>query len=409
MLTFLDLQAEVKRRSIRDQSGTQYETAIKNAINSSLFRISREAPWRQMRRKAYFSTKTSYTTGSGAATVTSANTTVTVTGATFLTSGIEIGRRIKIGTSSTIFIIRQVTGETTVVLDKIFDAVSSTANSYEIYPQMEYNLPIQCGHRMFLWHENYGYPYKMEFMPDQDFFESGRDLTEKNVPTHYRMWGEDMVLKQITTPTTLSVFSTSSADTNKGITIFGKVGGYPDFEVVTTSASSGTTPVTSTKTFQEFERVAKNDSTTGRISIAASALTTNVFSVLLTGDSTAGILYKKIQIYPLPTEAFEINAYYYKDPYRLVSDGDIHELGQEFDESIILLSVSKIKAENSQTEAATFYTMWQDEMRSLRKTNMEKMDWFTTLKKPYESNGDMVVKNLQYRQAGSFYGPATRY
>ena len=262
---------------------------------------------------------------------------------------------------------------------------------------------------MFLWHEDYGYPYKMEYITDQDFFQTGYDMTDKNVPTHYRMWGEDMVLKQVSTPTTLSVFSTSTADTNKQITVFGKVGGYPDVEVITTSASSGTTAVVGTKTFQEIERVSKDASTTGRVSIAASATTNNVFAVMPTGDATGGILYKKIQLYPLPTEVFDVNIHYYKDPYRLVSDGDIHELGQEFDEAIILLSVAKIKAENSQQEAATFYTMWQEELRSLRRTNMDKLDFFPTMRKPFESNDDLVVKNLQYRQAGSYYGRATRY
>ena len=33
-----------------------------------------------------------------------------------------------------------------------------------------------------------------------------------------------------------------------------------------------------------------------------------------------------------------MNVKYYKDAYRLVNTGDVHDLGQDFDEAIILLS-----------------------------------------------------------------------
>ena len=49
MFTFIDLVNEVKRRATRDQGGTQFDTAIKNVVNTSLFRVAREAPWRQLR------------------------------------------------------------------------------------------------------------------------------------------------------------------------------------------------------------------------------------------------------------------------------------------------------------------------------------------------------------------------
>ena len=69
LYTFKDLQDEVKRRATRDQSGTTFDVAIKNIINTSLFRIGREALWRSLRRKGIVTTVTSYTTGSGAVSV----------------------------------------------------------------------------------------------------------------------------------------------------------------------------------------------------------------------------------------------------------------------------------------------------------------------------------------------------
>jgi len=407
-LTYLDLQNEVKRRATREQGGTQFDTAIKNIINTSLFRVCREALWRPLRRNATITTKTSYTTGTGYVSATSSSTTVNVLGATFITDGVEIGRRVKLSGDSDYFYVKQITGETSLVLDMQYSGTTTTSGTYEILPQAEYNLPVQCGHRAFLWHEDYGYPYLMGYVVDQDFYRTGLHLTEKNVPTNYRMWGENMAIKSVLTPTSIAVFSTSSNDTNLDVTIFGTSGGYPACETIKTSSVSGATVTTGITSFSEIERVVKSNSSQGRISVTASGNTSIVYAVIPHGDTTAGIQYKKVQIYPLPTRAFEIHVQYYKDPYRLVNDGDVHELGQEFDEAIILLSVAKIKAESSQTEASNFYSLYQDEIKSLRRTNVDKIDSFFKMRKPYGQN-DHVTGNLLYKQAGSYYGPASRY
>jgi len=408
--TFKDLQDEVKRRATMNQSGTTFDTAIKNIINTALFRTNREAPWRTMRRKTFFTTKTSYSTGTGAVSVTNNSTSVSVTGATLLTDGIVIGRFVKLGGSSQFFIIRTITSETAFTIDRVYDGTTSTTQTYEILPQEEYNLPVQAGHRMFMWHRDFGYPFKMVYVPDQEFFESGVDVTEKNTPTHYRMWGEDMVIEQLRAASVITVVSSNANDTNIGVTVFGTVSGYPDFEVVTTDASNGTTPVSGSKSFSSVERVVKNSTSVGRITATANSTNTTV-AVLPVGDTTAGILYRKVQFYPLPTRAFDTNVQYYKDPYRLVNDGDVHELGQDFDEAIILLATSKVKGETEiKTGTQTFFSFWQDEVKSLRRTNMDKIDWFPRLKRPKESRiaGARLHPNLMFRQVGPNFGPSHR-
>lgn len=402
MFTFSDLVAETKRRAIRDQSGTTFDTAVKNIINTSLFRISREAPWRGMRRKSYFDTVTSYSTGSGAATATTSSVNVTLTGATLITDDVHIDRSIKLSGSSDYFDIRSITGETTLTIDKLWGASTTTNMTYEIYPQAEYNLPVQAGHRMFLWHEDYGYPFQLDYLTEQEFVKDGYDRWEKGTPTAYTMWGEDMVKQQPKQSGRLTVFSTSSNDTTQTVTIFGTVGGYPAFENI---SCNGATAVTSSSLFSSVERVAKNGSSSGRIGVYADASTSTVVAIMPMGDTTAGIQYRKIKIHPLPDRVFPINVQYYKDPYRLVNDGDVHELGQEFDEAIILLSVAKIKAENSQAEAAGFYNMYLDELRSLKRINVDKMDWFPTLLRPKATVRDTSVRpNILFRQVGSEYG-----
>jgi hypothetical protein len=321
---------------------------------------------------------------------------------------VHTGRSIKFSGSGEYYDIRSITGNTTLTIDKIWSASTTTNMSWEILPQAEYNLPIQSGHRMFMWHEDYGYPYKLEYLTDQDFVEEGYDRTEKGTPTAYRMWGEDMVIEQPKQSGKLTVFSTSGADTNINITVFGVSGGYPSYEIITTN---GATVVTGSVLFSSVERVTKDASSSGRIGIYADAQTSTTVAVLPLGDTTGGILYRKVKLYPLPDSVFPINVQYYKDPYRLVNDGDVHEMGQDFDEAIILLSVAKLKAETNQTEASGFFNMFLDELRTLRRVNMDKIDWFPTLKRPGESsrNQGRVVKNLLYRQAGPLFGPAGRF
>lgn len=405
--TFKDLQDEVKRRAIRDQGGTQYNVTVANLINSSLFRIGREALFRQLRRTDRITTVTSYTTGTGAVSVTNGSKAFSVTGATFITDGIKIGRRINFGTSSNTFVIATITGEDSGTLTENYDGTTSTSTSYEILPQEEYNLPIQASHRMFLWHNDYGYPYQMEYVTDQSFRSAGIDDNTKGTPVLYRMWGEDMVIEQPYASSAMSMASTSASDTSFTVTIFGKVSGYPDYETLNIN---GTTTVNGSKTFDagSIERIVKSGSSVGRVTITANSGNTTV-AVLPVGDTTGGILYRKIQIWPLPDSVFDINVQYYKDPYRLVNDSDIHELGQEFDEAIILLSVAKIKYQDNQKEGDRFFSLYQDELKSLKRVNVDKIDHFEKLQKPNQSRSkDLLHRNVSYAQLGGNYGPIFR-
>ncbi|KKM14541.1 hypothetical protein LCGC14_1705100 [marine sediment metagenome] len=411
MYTFVDLQNEVKRRATRDQGGTQFDIATDNIINTSIFRISREAPWRVMRRRTHFRTKQRYEIGSGNATFNNNSSSIATSilfgpVSAFFDEGIRIGRRVKLSGDARFFIIRKVTAQNVLILDRNYSGTSTSTGTYKILGQCEYNLPVQAGHRMFMWHEEWGSPYKMDYITDQDYFDRGFFNTEEGIPIAYRMWGEDMTIEQPKDASVMRIASSASADKNVAINVFGTVSGFPDFETITTDNADGTTAVSGSKSFQTVERVVKSASTTGRITVDANSANT-IIAVLPVGDTTAGIFYRKIQLYPLPSSAFDMNVQYYKDPYRLVNDNDIHELGQDFDEAIILLSVSKVKGESEIKGAGSFFSFWQDEMNSLKRINADKIDWFPSLRKPREGRGHFsrVHPFLQHRQAGPFYGP----
>ena len=413
-MKFSDLKTEVKRRATRNQGGTQFDTASDNAVNSALFRTAREAPWRVLRRENTFNTETSVDGSSSAVTVSNASTSVTVSSETLITTnGVERGRLMTLSGSSLTYRISAISesgGDTSITLDTAYDGTTASDATYSILPKEEYILPIQASHRMFMWHNDFGYPYRLHYLTEQDFRARGLDDTTENTPTHYRMWGEDMVIEQPASASVITIASSSSSDTSIPVTVFGTVSGYPDYEIITTNSSDGTTSVAGSKSFTTVERIVKSSATVGRISATANSALVTV-AVLPVGNTTTGIIYRKVRLHPLPTRVFPIHVLFYKDPYRLVNDGDVHEMGDQFDEAIILLATAKVLFENGKREGDRFFQLWTDEVKSLRRTNVDKMDFFPSLKRPGDDSlrDPMIHPALSYRQLGGNYGPMGRF
>ena len=407
MFTFKDLQDEVKRRGNRDQGGTQFDTAVKNIINTTLFRISRDAYWKALRRQSAFDTVSEYSTGTGAASVTNDSATVTVTGATLETDLVNVGRYVELGGSNKIYQIETITSETAFTTNVAYDGTTDTAESYKIFGQHEYNSPVQAGKIALIWHEEDGFANVMDYVPRSEFLATGIVVPEGATPTHYTMWGENMTLIQPNQPKTIEVLSSSASDTSVAVTVFGTVSGYPDFEIITVT---GTSAVAGSKVFSSIERVVKAATSVGRITVQDSDINRAIV-VIPANDTTAGLMYKKIQLWPCPDSVFPVQVMYYKDPYRLVADGDVHELGHQFDEAIILLCVSKIKFESNQKEGDRWYNMYLDEVKTLKKDNADKLDWIPTLRRQRENpraSRSFLHRHLSYLQVGPNFGPAGR-
>lgn len=405
-LTFGDLQEEVKRRATRNQSGTAYDAAVKNLINFSLLRIANEAPWRALRRNSSFFTVGHFTTGTVSVDVGSKN--LTFSGANLITNGVKAGRRLRFddgGNSATLFTLATVTGENTATLNLAYDGNANVSGgTFKIYGQETYNLPIQTSRSAVLYHEAYNYPYVMGYVSDREFLETGMSFNTEDKPVLYRMWGEDCVMDQPQTPSVIKGVSSSAADTTVQVTVFGMVGGYPDQETLNIN---GTNAVTGTKTFQSIDRIAKDRSTAGLVTLTANTDSTTV-AVLPIGDSSGSIMYKKIQLFPPPNSIYEIKVLYYKEILRLVNDDDIHELGQDFDEAIILLATAKLEGEQSKQETSAFNAMFQEELKILRRKNADKLDWLPRLQRPGVRTRLGFHRYTRYMQVGSQFGPYVR-
>lgn len=408
-MNFSKMQDEVKRRGVRDQSGTTFDTATKNAINASLLRTAREALWRVLRSSNTLETVTSVDGSASTVSVTNASKTVTISSETLITTnGVGVGRIVGLSGSNLTYRISAISesgGDTVITLDIAYDGTTAANATYSILPQEEYNLPLRASHRLFMWHNDFGYPYKMNYITDQSFRDLGVDDTTEDTPTHYRMWGEDMVEEQPASASILTVSSSNSGDTSIPVTIFGAVAGYPDFETITTNSSNGTTTVNGAKQFSSVDRIVKNGDTDGPITVTSNSALVKV-TVIPAGNATDGMLRRKIQLWPLPDRVFPIHAQYYREPLMLSGNNDVHEMGVEFDEAIILLAVAKIKYENSQKEGDRFVSLWKDEIRSLRRTNVDKIDWLPRLQRPNQGmRGDSLVHpHLGLRQLGGNYG-----
>jgi hypothetical protein len=395
--TFSDITSEILRRGTRDQSGTQFTVAAANLANTALWTVARAARWRQLRREITFNTVAPYSDTTALATVVKNSASVTLPNANLYTNDITIGRYIKLTGSAKYYRIAQVNSATTLTLDQAFDGSSSTTSTYGILPQEYYTLPIQVGHEAFFWHRAYGYPLSLTYVPTQDFYQSGVLDVLTNVPLGYRMWGCDSSLEQPKQPGILSYVSTSASDNGISVTVFGTVNGYPDSETINLT---GTVSVTGTKSFSNIDRVSKNQLTIGLTKITADSGNT-VVGALPTGNTTTGPQYTKVQLYPLPYKAFPINCLYYKQVYKMVNAGDIHELGEEFDEAIILLATAKMKAEQNMTQdSANFMGLYNEELKTLKRVNVDKVDYYPKLQAPKGNYWNAWTGGLRYAQVG---------
>ena len=403
MFTFSELQTEVLRGATRENSGTTFTTAAKNAINRALYIISRIARWRSLRRgPSTITTITSYTEGSGAVAATADSTSITVTGATFLTDDIVIGRRINISGSSTKFRIATITSETELTLDQAYDGTTATDATYSILPQQEYTLPIQADHQSLLWHEENGSPKQLEYITQQGQLQSSLYDDITGTPYCYTAWNESDVLIQLRQASIVSIVSSSASDTVPTVTVYGTVSGYPDYETITVT---GTTAADGSKSFSSVERiVASATARVGRITVSGNS-GDDVLGVLPVGNTTREVKYSKVKLYPLPDSAFQFYVQYYKTPYMLVNDADIHELGDAFDSAIINLAVSLLRGEQSQDEAKTYYALYLEDVKDLKKYYLDKIDWLPKLKPGMFSRGGRN-SSISYSQIGNGkFGP----
>lgn len=393
---------EIKIRIIQEQSGTNLDAPIKRWVNMSVQHIRTMENWKILRRKRTFTTEGDYTTGTIDA-ITLADTTVNGTGTLWVTNDIRPGRRILINDDTQGRVITAITAEGALTISTGYGGSTDATGSldYTILGTEEYSLPYDWGDLGFFWHEIYGYPFKLDQAGGREFYNANLSLDESDIPQLYRLHGEDGVLNQPSTASTITVVSSQAADTTQTVRISGLVSSYPDFEDFDLN---GSTDVTGAKSFSRIDHIAIFDDATtptpntGRVTITSNtgAITNAVIPVNFINRSLS---YNKVQLYPIPDDEYVINVECYDRLFDLVDNNDICPLGKEFDEAIILWAcyIGR-KYDQDALQAEQMRKDFDREISRLRAWNNKDNDYF----KYFRSRDDSLVSN-SFLNFGPYY------
>jgi len=116
-------------------------------------------------------------------------------------------------------------------------------------------------------------------------------FTTTGTPTNYWNMPDSPVLTQPAAAGTITVLSSSAADTTQTVTLFGLVGGLVTREEL---SLNGTTPVTGSLSFSELIAVSKNQ-TAGRVTVKRS---TDTLGTVAPWDWRS--VYRRVRLFPIP-------------------------------------------------------------------------------------------------------------
>ena len=268
----------------------------------------------------------------------------------------------------------------------------------------DYVLPYDYDSIAFVWHRIMGYNYRMSPMPERLFVDGGFIGTTEGNPYWYRLFSTSGMLAQPSAASVVDIVSSSASDTTPKIRIEGLVSGYPDAE---TKILTGETKVTTTKIFSRIDRVTKDITTIGRITVSVTiAAVTTTIGVLPTGLGTNTLRRKWIKFYYIPdTTGDTIYVNYYRKIFAMVDDNDTTPFSDDFDEAIALKAcqIGLGFEEGNLPKAKLVWLDYKDEIRRLKKNNLKDDDWTPMLASFAKNAGLGRVLNF-----GSYY-PRVRY
>lgn len=422
-MRFSEKQALVKKNIYKDQTGSEFDQVVKDLINIARLHISREARWRQNRLilEPAFSTVGDYSTGT--ATFTEDSATVTFTTSTLITQGIEPGQRIKCtqsGGSSTVFQIKSVDSETQCTLVKPYDDDTVSDGTFTILGKERQTLPCYLSEISFVWHEEFGYPYVLDYIPEREFFWLASNRDTSDTPDSYYLPDPFGVDRQPSAASAISIISSSNAASDQSsagvkVVIEGIVSSVPDIEEITLN---GMTRVDGTKKFTHITRCYKTKTTTGRITVSDAIPAAGSGSTLTTipsGLMYSEPIYNRIGLSPIPDSSnVPINIWGYRAPKRLYNNDDVSEWSNEFDMlEILYASFLGSISEHQSAEVNAFFNAYVYELAKLKKKNVDRINDLPRFMKhgvsQYRTRSRAFVHpRLAYSQFGPKFGPMVR-
>ena len=156
----------------------------------------------------------------------------------------------------------------------------------------------------------------------------GNDLTTEGSVERYVIY-EDAVKAQPSAASVLALVSDSASDTAVTVLIRGVADGAEDYETVTLT---GTTPVSTTKSYTTVKAVSKSTESVGKVTITSNA---GAVTLAIISREYLKTRYKMIKLHYVPTGVATINIPYIIKPlplsqnydYAVIDCADLIELG----------------------------------------------------------------------------------
>jgi len=191
-------------------------------------------------------------------------------------------------------------------------------------------MPIDFDSPLRVWHEEYTSEHIIHILIEQDFrrFDRNPDITQN--PESCMFAPSRGVITQPSSASTITISSSATtADNTQNITIFGLVSNLPDSETI---ALNNDSTVTGNKSFSRIDKITKDASTTGRVTITDGTTTLVTLPTELPSNS---VEYAIMYLDPYPSSSIDIFMDYYRKQYWMTNDYDTPILGDEFDEAIL--------------------------------------------------------------------------
>ena len=166
-------------------------------------------------------------------------------------------------------------------------------------------------------------------LPGQfDSYDPSRDDT--GAPFSYSTHGLDWSDAQPDTAATISIVSSSTSDTTQKVRINGLVSGVRDTELLTLT---GTTTATGIKLFSEIASIAKDESTTGRVTVTSNDAGTTQLALMAPAEKA--VQRTPFFFYPIPSDVRTIRLKGYRRPHRMIYDQDFPDMPKAFHELVL--------------------------------------------------------------------------
>ncbi len=230
-------------------------------------------------------------------------------------------------------------------------------------------------------------PTKVNFVPDDIFYEKMPDPLATGNPQWYRIWEEEGVSVRLSSDDTIEVLSSSASDTSQTVRIVGyDANGLLRTESLTLT---GTTFVPGTITYASGKvlRISKSADTVGIITVRKATGDTTLVKLAPTETSAR---FKIISFYPIPSSAITIYMEYFTYIRPLEGDNDVPDLPEKWIWLIRVGAMAKVyQYQGKEGLFNTTQALFASGVRSMVKNDTQNIDYIPVLRSQLEAMKDV--------------------